>query len=236
MPCHLEPLGGVTRSEMENHLMEPIRWADIEAECGGYRAGFVAVFRKYEGRPTDKKDGQGRTVKVTQRSFAEHFGISSSSFARWVRQTSHAGTPGDYREGKPGKTRTGQIARQAVKSDKVAIEDKVGMLDDLLSDKTVTREWREARAKRHGIDTSKAGRKARDARGAAATADLRKAMGALSAFGLVCTIEAAADMLEELTAEGIAAGDMRKIRAAFDRLGGCIVVAEADQLTRGVRS
>jgi hypothetical protein len=61
-----------------------ITWSEIETECGDYRAGFVAIFRKYEGQPTDEKTEQGRPVKVTVASFARHAGIAERTFRRWV--------------------------------------------------------------------------------------------------------------------------------------------------------
>lgn len=70
-----------------------IRWTEIEAECDGYREGFVAIFRKYEGQPTDEKDAQGRTVKVSQSSFARHAGIPESTFKDWVKQAGGARPP-----------------------------------------------------------------------------------------------------------------------------------------------
>jgi hypothetical protein len=38
-------------------MTEQIKWSEIEAECGDYRAGFVATFRKYEGKPTHRSPG-----------------------------------------------------------------------------------------------------------------------------------------------------------------------------------
>jgi hypothetical protein len=58
----------------------------IVAECDGYRAGFVAVFPKYEGQPTDDLDGQGRPLKVSRVTFARHLGISNVAFGRWVEK------------------------------------------------------------------------------------------------------------------------------------------------------
>lgn len=65
-----------------------IKWGDILAECGNYRDGFVAIFRQYEGQPTDEKDAQGRVVKVTASSFAQHLGIDKMTFSRWVKRAS----------------------------------------------------------------------------------------------------------------------------------------------------
>lgn len=74
-----------------------ISWSEIEAECGNYREGFVAVFRKYEGQPTDEKDAQGRTVKVTVKSFSRHAGIPDSTFRGWVRSAGAALLPDPVR-------------------------------------------------------------------------------------------------------------------------------------------
>lgn len=64
--------------------MSNIKWSQIEAECGDYRDGFVATFRKYEGQPTDEIDGAGRRVKVTQTSFARHSGVPETTFRQWL--------------------------------------------------------------------------------------------------------------------------------------------------------
>jgi hypothetical protein len=63
--------------------MDMIKWGDIIAECGNYRDGFVTIFRRYEGQPTDERDARG-VVKVTAKSFAEHMGIDPRTFTRWV--------------------------------------------------------------------------------------------------------------------------------------------------------
>jgi len=73
--------------------VEYVKWSDIEAECGDYRDGFVQTFRKYEGQPTDEKDAQGRTVKVTVASFAKHAGIPKTTFQRWVSGTTRVLQP-----------------------------------------------------------------------------------------------------------------------------------------------
>lgn len=64
--------------------MTNIQWSQIEAECGDYRAGFVATFRKYEGMETDERDGSNRIVKVTVATFASHTGIPETTFRRWL--------------------------------------------------------------------------------------------------------------------------------------------------------
>lgn len=64
-----------------------VQWSQIEAECDGYREGFVAIYRKYEGMPTDEKDAQGKTIRVTQASFARHMKIPESTFKNWMKRT-----------------------------------------------------------------------------------------------------------------------------------------------------
>jgi len=78
--------------------MSSITWSQIEAECGNYRDGFVATFRKYEGQDTDERDGQNRVIKVTASSFARHVGIPERTFTRWVNTaTSAIQAPSDAR-------------------------------------------------------------------------------------------------------------------------------------------
>jgi hypothetical protein len=120
-----------------------VTWDQIAAECDGYRAGFVAVFRAYEGMPTDETDAYGRVVKVTVTSFAEHVGIPRQTFQRWIKGGADGARVGHDLRG--SVTRSGQIGRQIAKSPSVDIEDKVGMLRDLMSDKEVLRAWREQR-------------------------------------------------------------------------------------------
>jgi len=67
-------------------MTEAVRWAEIVAECGDFRAGFVSVFRKYEGQPTDERDRQNRVVKVTAASFARHMGIGETTFKDWIKK------------------------------------------------------------------------------------------------------------------------------------------------------
>lgn len=117
-----------------------ITWDAITAECDGYRAGFVAVFRKYEGEPTDERDAQGRTVKVTLSSFAEHVGIPRQTFDRWVKNAKRSVTSSQR------DRMEGRLGRRVAKNPNVAVEDKVGMLGDLMSDPKVLRAYREQQA------------------------------------------------------------------------------------------
>lgn len=65
--------------------MPPIEWATIVAECDSFRDGFVAVFRKYEGQPTDERTAQNHIVKVTAKTFAEHMNIPVQTFRDWLK-------------------------------------------------------------------------------------------------------------------------------------------------------
>jgi hypothetical protein len=123
-----------------------VQWAQIEAECDGYRAGFVAVFRKYEGQSTDEKDAQGRIVKVTASSFALHMGVAITTFKGWMKQIDGVRRSGLQPSQTPATTRTGQMGRQIAKSPTTTVDDKVGMLEDLISDKKVLKAYREKRA------------------------------------------------------------------------------------------
>ena len=67
-------------------MTEGVKWSEIVAECGDFRAGFVSVFRKYEGQPTDERDRQNRVVKVTAASFARHMGIGETTFKDWIKK------------------------------------------------------------------------------------------------------------------------------------------------------
>jgi hypothetical protein len=129
-------------------MSKAVKWSDIKEECDGYRNGFVAVFRKYEGQDTDKKDKQGRTIKVSANSFAElAVGVTDSTFKRWIKNA-ETGAPlsGRPASGPTGTARSGQVGRQIAKSPKVSTEDKLGMLKDLVSDKAVLKAYREERA------------------------------------------------------------------------------------------
>jgi hypothetical protein len=61
-----------------------IKWTEIEAECGDYKAGFVATYEKYKGQETDETDKSNRPVTVTVASFARHVGIPERTFGGWL--------------------------------------------------------------------------------------------------------------------------------------------------------
>lgn len=63
-----------------------IKWSDIEAECTGYKHGFVDIFRKYEGMDTDERDSANRVITVNVSTFCDRFGIARTTFRRWMEK------------------------------------------------------------------------------------------------------------------------------------------------------
>lgn len=96
-----------------------ISWSDIDAEVeefqSGYRSGFVAIFKKYEGVETDERDGANRAVKVSQSSFARRYGIGETTFKRWLKE--EASGPGPDRSGSNSVTRKIQEAATKAKAE-----------------------------------------------------------------------------------------------------------------------
>ena len=190
----------------------PIAWGDIVAECGNYRDGFVAIFRRYEGQPTDEKDGQGRTVKVTTKSFARHLGIDAETFRRWVLKSSglsvspqprsHGGLVSDVR-------RAARHAPDAVVAGIMSAPES-----------TVDAIFHELKLQRAGIDTSESNRKAADAWARTIVQPTARAVAAIGAATV-------APMLRELTEDlGRAISDgaltdelLGDITEAFDEFG-----------------
>lgn len=105
-----------------------ISWSQIEAECGDYRAGFVATFRKYEGRDTDEIAGNGQIVKVTVASFARHIGVAETTFRRWLGQHS----PSDLEKRSAGGA---GMARNLTRS--LPATEKAKLAAELLDDENV---------------------------------------------------------------------------------------------------
>jgi transposase-like protein len=100
-----------------------ISWAEIEAECGGFRDGFVATFRKYEGQDTDEKTAQGRTVKVTIASFARHMGIHEDTLNWWIRKS-------EGRAARPTERTAVDRVRQGARN--LPSEEKAAIVDELV--------------------------------------------------------------------------------------------------------
>lgn len=92
--------------------MTDVSWTDIIAECGNYKEGFVATFRKYEGQLTDEKDTRGRPIPVTAPSFARHMGINESVFRKWVKSSVEGHSPAP----RPVSWQTRDVTRTATQT------------------------------------------------------------------------------------------------------------------------
>ena len=112
---------------MTNYITWAEIEAEIEAEITNYRDIFVAVFRKYDGQPTDEFDGNNRRVVVTARSFARLMRIPKDTFRRWLAERAQSVTP-DEREQKDTRraktdlrrlppARKAEIIHEAIKAD-----------------------------------------------------------------------------------------------------------------------
>ena len=160
-----------------------VTWNEISEECGDYKAGFIAVFRKYEGEPTDAKDARGRTIKVSVNSFCEHMKIPDKTFREWLRKS----------QGLAARTQPRNRRKEAIRS------DPDGTVDDImdLPPKVQDRLFHELKLRRAGVDTSKAARKGADAAAHHMTEPFRQAM--VSGHVALC-VAALKDAREELTA------------------------------------
>lgn len=188
----------------------PIQWSEIEAECGDYRAGFVTVFRKYEGQLTDEKDGAGRTVKVTATSFARHVGISEQVFLLWVRRDD------GYRE-PPSKSREAQAAYRA---ESMVRNQADAVIEAIMSapDETADRIFHELKLRRAGEDRSPAARKAAEAGAHEALQPMRRAMASTHIELCIQALEEAAEALIEANSEDAVTPEaLRRIDKAHEK-------------------
>jgi hypothetical protein len=206
MPAERQTLG------REQSVMTTISWSLIEAECGNFRDGFVATFRKYEGAPTDEKDAQGRTIKVTAKSFAEHMGVAPRTFQTWVKNAAMAPQPITTT-----RERRREDARRAIRHDPDAVIDAIMEAPEQTQDRI----FHEVKLRRAGEDRSPASRKA----AAAHTDDMlepaTKALGKMASgvIGMAETIEEVADDLDKAILDGYNLDDvLPRLREATDRL------------------
>lgn len=194
-----------------------IAWADIEAECGNYREGFVAVFRRYEGQATDEKDAQGRTVKVTVTSFARHMRIPPETFRGWVKITTRVIQP-DQRAG-----------MDASKARKVLRDAPLEQVEQLVAGLPAERQQAIAAAAGHGYLKARqeqdeqerrrtpAERREREQARESLTRPIRQATGGFASLGIVGHLEQATEELRELNADAsLTPQATRKIGRALD--------------------
>jgi hypothetical protein len=200
-----------------------ITWNEIEAECGGYRAGFVEVFRRHEGQPTDEKDARGRVIKVTQSSFARHLGIHESTFRKWLKSGAYERTRQQYQE-----TRGDRLARSAVRNDPAAVIDAIMEAPVERQDEI----YHELKLRRSGEDRSTAHRKAVEAQVDEIVEPIRRSAAAMGVLGMAEMLDSMAHDLEKAADEGADLHILPLIRAAWERFG---MVLETAEITTGVR-
>jgi Family of unknown function (DUF6192) len=205
-----------------------IRWSDIEAECGDYREGFVAIFRKYEGQPTDEKDGQGRTVAVTAASFARHMGIAEGTFKDWVKPRA-----------RPGRDHSGAARRFARN---LSPAEKTKLATDLIGDPDVVDELARNRPARQAIrraadEASLANvpdpgyrREPSGAGGLGGVADELEVQGLIRKARLAVrdAIELAGPATFDEAAQSLIVDDINRVRAGLDHLESAVASTDVD--------
>lgn len=172
-----------------------VRWDEIVEQCGNYKAGFVAIFRRYEGQPTDETDKQGRAVKVTAKSFADHMGIPDTTFRRWLASvvTNPVTTEAQRATGAAGRA-----VRKLAETDPGAVVDAILSAGIGASDQV----FHEHKLRRAGVDTSRAGRKAAEAEAHQRAAPFRHALASAAAPLCAAAIREATEHLRNMIAEG----------------------------------
>ena len=183
-----------------------VKWGDILAECGNYKAAIVSVFRKYEGQPTDETDGHGRTVKVTVTSFAAHMGIPEATFRRWasgVSRTGEARSAGMF----------GADVKRAASANTDAVVAGIMAAPAAAQDEI----FHNLKLQRAGIDTTKAARKASEARTHAVTGPIRRAISTADVALCVSALRDAAQHLVDAREAGVLDHEaLQTIRAAYE--------------------
>lgn len=211
--------------------MASIRWADIEAECGGYREGFVAIFRKYEGQATDERTAQGHVVKVTRTSFADHMGINPSTFHRWVKATD-LGVPARSDSEARGRDLRMEEAQRVARHHPEKLVEAIAELPEEHQNEIV----RAVRMRQVNpeADHSPAHRKAVEAAVHEQFDPAIRKLGEMVAAGIADLLAEAADELEEAVEKGIDLSDqLPAIAEQVDRLA--LTVARLQYLAEAQR-
>lgn len=171
--------------------LEIIPWSQIEAECDGYRAGFVATFRKYEGQPTDKTDAVGRPIKVTARSFALHAGIVPSTFRRWLTMAERAAPPSRSKN---------DLTRDVLRAARAKPE---AVIEGIMRAPQATQDeiFGELKLRRAGEDRTPAARKAAEAGAHEAMGPVRRAIASTHIELCIQALNEAREALAEADAE-----------------------------------
>lgn len=179
-------------------MSKKVKWKEIEAEADGYKAGFVSLYQKYEGMPTDKVV-RGKVVMVTERSFADHFGIDPETFRRWVKVATDAAysTP----EAKAARTAASHasVVKNMARTSARDLASSILKAGPAAADQV----YHELRQQRAGVDTTPANRKAAEAK----TNEVGAAMIKAAVHNVKCiTIAPAIDEMNEDVEEAISTG------------------------------
>jgi hypothetical protein len=196
-----------------------IRWAEIEAEVGNYREGFVTTFRKYEGQATDEKDAQGRTVKVTVSSFARHMKIPVPTFRAWTKRATSTPVVPPERRLRIDSNTTRKILQEAPleqveqiiaglpKSRQQAIAAAAG--NEYMKERQRQQEKERALTPRQ--------REERERATTAITHPVKQAAAGFAALGIVGHLEQATEELQELLSDSsLTPRVLRQIEKASD--------------------
>jgi hypothetical protein len=191
-----------------------IRWTDIVAECGNYKAGFVTTFRKYEGMTTDERDGSNRVVKVTMASFAEHMGIPRPTFQRWVQLEVTPELSATFAKQQRTAASHTNVAKNLARSNPRALADAIELAGPQATDEV----YHELAQRRAGIDTSKANRKAADAGAHQQVEPIRRALAATDLVLCVAALNEATEHLQTAKSAGALTDEsMAAIKVAFEQ-------------------
>jgi hypothetical protein len=176
-----------------------IRWTDIVTECRNYKAGFVATFRKYEGMTTDEKDGQGRPMKVSGNTFADHMGIPRETFKRWVRAEA-VGPTWSNPDATQARTAASHsnVAKNMARSNPSSLVDAIQSAGPGAEDQV----FHEMKLRRAGVDTSKANRKAADAHAHQQIEPIRRALATADVALCVAALKDATEHLKTAQSAG----------------------------------
>jgi len=175
-----------------------VAWADIVAECGNYKDGFVAVFRRYEGETTDEKDGRGAWLKVSQNSFADHMGIARETFKRWVRNFDDPARLGPDQKATRTEVSHRNVVKNMAKSNAQATVDSIMDAGTGAADQV----FHELKLRRAGVDTSKANQKAANAFAHAQTEPIRRAVASTYVALCVQALKEATEDLQKAQEDG----------------------------------
>jgi hypothetical protein len=190
-----------------------ITWSEIIAECGNYRSGFVAVFRRYEGQPTDALTEQGHVVKVTVQSFARHVGVEATTFRDWIKRAEVT----DFVTSKAKEARTAtshaNVVKNLTRKDPAALVDAIEQAGPAAADQAL----QELKLRRAGVDTSRAARKAADAAAHRQVEPILEALAMTDIELCIAALKNATEHLQSAISAGVLTNEtVTQIGVAFE--------------------